>query len=121
MNSGEGSGSSIGTPAPGPKVSTVLCRKSVRPASTSWRPSASSSMWAAGTAPFRSASSMMAARISGGIFRPGSATSLTHILMKWTPSSIWPRTSARASSSVVGAFRPAALNPPGYENPVPAV
>ena len=86
MNSGEGSGSSTGAPAPGPNVSTVLCRKSRRPASTSCRPSASSSMWAAGTTPFSTASSMMAARISGGIFRPGSATSLTHILMKCTPS-----------------------------------
>ena len=113
MNSGDGSGSSTGTPAPGPKVSTVLCRKSRRPASTSWRPSASSSMWATGTAPFANASSMMAARISGGIFRPGSATSLTHILMKCTPSATCSRTSARASSSVVGALRPAALNPPG--------
>ena len=88
MNSADGSGSSIGTPAPGPKVSTVLCRKSHRPASTSWRPSASSSMWAMGMAPFATASSMIAARISGGIFRPGSATSFTHILMKCTPSAI---------------------------------
>ena len=78
-------------------------------------------MWATGMTPFRTASSMMAARISGGIFKPGSATSLTHILMKCTPSTIWSRTNARASSSVVGAFRPAALNPPGYENPIPAV
>ena len=72
-------------------------------------------------APLLIASSMMAARISGGIFRPGSATALTHILMKCTPSAVWLRTSSRASSSVVGAFRPAALNPPGYENPSPAV
>ena len=70
-------------------------------------------MWATGTAPFSIASSMIAARISGGIFRPGSATALTHILMKCTPSATWSRTNARASSSVVGAFRPAALNPPG--------
>ena len=70
-------------------------------------------MWATGMAPFDTASSMIAARISGGIFRPGSATSFTHILMKCTPSAIWSRTSARASSSVAGAFRPAALKPPG--------
>ena len=44
------------------------------------------------------ASSTMAVRISGVIFRPGSGISLTHILTKWTP---WParaRTISRASS-----------------------
>ena len=57
-----------------------------RPASTNWWPSASSSIWATGTAPFASGSSMMTARMSGGIFSPSSATSLTHILMKCTRS-----------------------------------
>ena len=120
MNSAEGSGASTGAPLPGPKVSTVECRKSPRPASTNCRPSASSSMWATGTSPLAMASSTMAVRISGVILRPGSGISLTHILTKWTP---WParaRTISRASSSEVGCWAPA-LKPPGCVNPRPAV
>ena len=65
MNAAEGAGSSIGVPPPGPKVRTVVWRKSPRPASTNWRPSASSSMWATGTRPLAMASSTMAVRIGG--------------------------------------------------------
>ena len=121
MNSAEGSGSSTGAPLPGPNVSTVVCRKSLRPASINCRPSASSSMWATGTRPLAIASWTIAVRISGVIFRPGSAISLTHILTKWTS---WPasaRTISRASSSVVGCGPTPELKPFGCENPRPAV
>ena len=66
------------------------------------------------------ASSTMAVRIAGVILRPGSGTSLTHILTKWTPCPARARTISRASSSVAGCWAPA-LKPPGCVKPRPAV
>ena len=76
-------------------------------------------MWATGTRPFAIDSSTMAVRISGGMMCPGSAISVIHILVKWTPCAANPRTNSRASSGVSGWF---ALfpKPPGVEKPKPA-